>query len=99
MGTRMKTKDFYAALIRVRDTQKSVTIGSFTFTPDNRMGRGFSYEQQIARHDPLRCELSYLSPRVGGMRDWPATESGMKRAARRYAEEHAAEMENRNIVK
>lgn len=92
-------KEFYAALTSVRDTQVAATVGSFSFTPDNRMGRGFSSEQQILRHDPLRCEPSYLSPRVGGMRDWPSTESAMKRIAKRYAVEDAEELRNRSASK
>ncbi|MDF0506846.1 hypothetical protein POK33_39525 [Burkholderia cenocepacia] len=90
-----RTKEFFVALMEVRDTQEARTVGSFTFYPDNRMGRGFGYEQQIMRHDPLKCEESFISPRCGGMRDWPNSESGMKRIAKRYAAEDSAESANR----
>ncbi|WP_369065281.1 hypothetical protein [Burkholderia gladioli] len=88
-------KDFLAALKAVRDTQAEQVVGTFKLFPDNRMGRGFSSEQQVMRHDPLRLEPSCLSPRLGGMRYWPDTDAGMLRIAKRYAADEAAEMANR----
>ena len=90
------TNDFFDALVAVRDDQEMRTVGSFTFSPDNRMGRGFCAVQQIMRHDDLLgSEPSYMSPREGGMRNFPHTDAAMKRIAVNYALRDGEEMTSR----
>lgn len=80
-------QEFLSALIAVRDEQTERTVGNFTFRPDNRAGRGFSYTRCQTLIDRLTGETT-TSFGVGGMRNWPA-DSGMRRIAKRYAEEDA----------
>lgn len=89
------TKEFLAALVAVRDEQTEQTVGVFTFRPDNRGGRGFSYDKKVMLVDPFgppRIETS-----SGGMRNWPA-DSGMRRIAKRYADANAAELQSREEI-
>lgn len=88
-------REFYDALVAVRDTQVSRTVGSISLSPDNRIGRGFRAEQQILRYDPLGLEPSRLCPSSSGMRNWPHTDAGMMRVARDCALRDAAEQVNR----
>lgn len=84
-------KEILAALTAVRETGEPRQIGIFVL---EREDTGLRVERRLARQDWLTKEVTY-SRSTGGFRYWPGTEAGMRRIARRLAEEHAAEMASR----
>jgi len=93
--TTPNTQDFAKALRTLRSTGEIQKIGTFTFSQHRA---GFASVQQIERIDWLTKLSAGMSPRIGGMKFWPHSETTFERVAEQYARDEATEIARRANV-
>ena len=86
-------KEFFIALQAVKETGTQATVGTFTFSVENR-GR-LRVRQVIWRVDTLLSTRPVYETLSDGVRPWPRIPSGLKNLARACARDNAAEMKSR----